>query len=115
MCRIALWAISKWNDDCQTNVDRARADALAKTRYGQEDTVAIIQRVSELAEARGLPMAQVTLAWMLSKPVVTAPIDGATKPHHLEDAVAALAVELTPDEIRHLEEAHRPHPVLGYA
>ena len=60
-------------------------------------------------------MAQVALAWMLSKPFVTAPIIGATKPHHLEDAIAALSVQLSPDEIRHLEEAYQPHPVIGYA
>lgn len=73
------------------------------------------QQVSDVAEARGLPMAQVALAWMLSKPVVTAPIIGATKPHHLDDAVAAVSVQLTPDEIRQLEEAYQPHPVLGYS
>ena len=60
-------------------------------------------------------MAQVALAWLLSKPFVTAPIIGATKPHHLDDAVAAVSVQLTPDEIRHLEEACLPHPVLGYS
>jgi aryl-alcohol dehydrogenase-like predicted oxidoreductase len=75
----------------------------------------IAQQVSEVAEARGLPMAQVALAWMLSKPFVTAPIIGATKPHHLDDAVAALSVRLTPEEIRHLEEAYQPHPILGYS
>jgi aryl-alcohol dehydrogenase-like predicted oxidoreductase len=94
---------------------RAQTDALAKTRYTQEDNVVIVQRVSELAEARGLPMAQVALAWMLSKPFITAPIIGATKPHHLEDAIAALSVQLSPDEIRHLEEAYRPHPIIGYS
>jgi aryl-alcohol dehydrogenase-like predicted oxidoreductase len=60
-------------------------------------------------------MAQVALAWMLSKPVITAPIVGATKPRHLEDAVAALSVQLTPDEIRQLEEAYQPHPIIGFA
>ena len=94
---------------------RAQTDALTKTRYSQEDNAVIEQRVSELAERRGLPMAQVALAWMLSKPFVTAPIIGATKPHHLEDAIAALSVQLSPDEIRHLEEAYQPHPVIGYA
>jgi aryl-alcohol dehydrogenase-like predicted oxidoreductase len=68
-----------------------------------------------MAEARGLPMAQIALAWLLAKPVVTAPIIGATKPHHLDDAVAAVAVQLSPDEIRQLEEVYQPHPVLGYA
>jgi aryl-alcohol dehydrogenase-like predicted oxidoreductase len=94
---------------------RAQTDALTKTRYSQEDNAVIEQRVSELAEKRGLPMAQVALAWMLSKPFVTAPIIGATKPQHLEDAIAALSVQLSPDEIRHLEEAYQPHPVIGYA
>jgi aryl-alcohol dehydrogenase-like predicted oxidoreductase len=94
---------------------RAQTDAFGKTLYSREDDFITAQRVSELAEARGLPMAQVALAWMLSKPVVTAPIIGATKPHHLDDAVAALSVQLTPEEIRHLEEAYQPHPVLGHA
>ena len=93
---------------------RAQTDAIGKRFYSDEDFT-IAQRVSDVAEARGLPMAQVALAWMLSKPVVTAPIIGATKPHHLDDAVAAVSVQLTPDEIRHLEEAYQPHPVLGYS
>ena len=82
--------------------------------YSDED-FKIAQRVSDLAEARDLPMAQVALAWMLSKPLITAPIIGATKPHHLDDAVAAVSVQLTPDEIHQLEEAYQPHPVLGFA
>ena len=99
----------------QTDTIRYQSDSLAKSRYAQEDNVTTVQRVSELAEARSLPMAQVALAWMLSKPVVTAPIVGATKPHHLEDAIAALSVQLTPDEIHRLEEAYQPHPVIGFA
>jgi aryl-alcohol dehydrogenase-like predicted oxidoreductase len=98
----------------QDETIRAQTDALAKTRYTQEDNVVIVLRVSELAEARGLPMAQLALAWMLSKPVINAPIIGATQPHHLEDAVAAISVQLTPDEIHHLEEVYQPHPVLGF-
>jgi aryl-alcohol dehydrogenase-like predicted oxidoreductase len=68
-----------------------------------------------VAKAHGLPMAQIALAWELSKPVVTAPIIGATKPHHLADAAAAVSVKLSPEEIQHLEEGYQPHPVLGYA
>jgi aryl-alcohol dehydrogenase-like predicted oxidoreductase len=60
-------------------------------------------------------MAQVALAWMLTKPIVTAPIIGATKPYHLEDAVAALSVQLSQDEITRLEEPYQPHPVIGHA
>jgi aryl-alcohol dehydrogenase-like predicted oxidoreductase len=93
---------------------RARTDAFGRRMYGEQDFV-IAQRVSDVAEARGLPMAQVALAWMLSKPVVTAPIIGATKPHHLDDAVASLSVQLTEEEIEHLEEAYQPHPVLGHS
>jgi aryl-alcohol dehydrogenase-like predicted oxidoreductase len=93
---------------------RAQTDAIGKRLYTDED-LTIAQRVNDVAEARGFPMAQIALAWMLSKPVITAPIIGATKPHHLDDAVAALSVQLTPDEIHHLEEAYQPHPILGYA
>jgi aryl-alcohol dehydrogenase-like predicted oxidoreductase len=62
-----------------------------------------------------LPYAQIALAWMLSKPFITAPIVGATKPHHLVDAFAALSVRLTADEIFTLEELYEPHPVLGFS
>ncbi len=81
--------------------------------YTDED-LQIAQRVSDVAEARGLPMAQVALAWVLSKPFITAPIIGATKPYHLDDAAAAVAVKLSPEEITQLEEAYQPHPVIGY-
>jgi aryl-alcohol dehydrogenase-like predicted oxidoreductase len=104
-----------WLTRTQNDTLRAQSDGLGKARYVFENNVGIVQRVSELAEARGLPMAQVALAWMLSKPGITAPIVGATKPHHLEDAVAALSVQLTTDEIRRLEEGYEPHPVIGYS
>jgi 1-deoxyxylulose-5-phosphate synthase len=94
---------------------RSQNDMLVKERYGQADNLIINQRVSDLAGKRGLPMAQVALAWMFSKPGITAPIIGATKPHHLEDAVAALSVQLTLDEIRQLEEAYQPHPIIGFS
>ncbi len=99
----------------QNETLRAQVDAVTKQRYDREDNVAIVQRVSELAAAHGLPMAQVALAWMLSKPFVTAPIIGATKPNHLEDAAAALSVRLTPEEVQQLEEAYLPHPVIGFS
>jgi aryl-alcohol dehydrogenase-like predicted oxidoreductase len=98
----------------QNETLRAQTDAFGKRLYAGEDST-IAQRVYDVAEARGLPMAQVALAWLLSKPVVTAPIVGATKPQHLDDAVAAVSVQLTPDEVQHLEEAYQPHPVLGFA
>ena len=80
----------------------------------EEDDRTVVERLGEVAENRGVPRAQVALAWMLSKPVITAPIVGATKPHHLQDAVAALALKLTAEEIAALEEPYAPHPVLGF-
>jgi aryl-alcohol dehydrogenase-like predicted oxidoreductase len=93
---------------------RAQTDSVSKSMYSDQD-LQIAQRVNDVAEARGLPMAQIALAWILSKPVVTAPIVGATKLHQLDDAVAALSVHLAPEEIHHLEEAYQPHPILGYS
>ena len=69
----------------------------------------------KIAAARKLPPAQIALAWMLAKPAVTAPIIGATKMNHLDDAVAALAIQLTPDELTALESPYVPHPILGFA
>lgn len=94
---------------------RGQKDALIKARYEQDENMTIIQRVSDVAEKRGLPMAQVALAWMLSKQAVTSPIIGATKPHHLDDAIAALSVQLTSEEIQYLEELYHPHPVIGFS
>jgi aryl-alcohol dehydrogenase (NADP+) len=68
-----------------------------------------------VAAERSIPRAQVALAWMLSKAVITSPIIGATKPHHLDDAIAAVDVELSPEEIKGLEEPYTPHDVAGYA
>ncbi|GEP10277.1 aldo/keto reductase [Methylobacterium gnaphalii] len=75
----------------------------------------VIEAVAKVATARGIPRAQVALAWVLSKPVVTAPIIGASKPHHLDDAVAALDVRLTAEEIKTLEEAYIPHAPVGFS
>jgi aryl-alcohol dehydrogenase-like predicted oxidoreductase len=72
----------------------------------------IIDRVSKLAEQRGLARAQVALAWLLSKPLVVAPIVGVTKQSHLDDALAALSVKLDQDEVTRLEEVYRPHPPM---
>ena len=95
---------------------RFETDQFAKTMYSRTDEVdrKVVDRLGQVAERRGLPHAQIALAWLLSKPV-TAPIVGATKPHHLQDAVAALAVRLTPEEIVSLEEPYMPHPVLGFS
>jgi len=94
---------------------RARTDEFGKTLYQKPSDFDIVTRLSEIAVLRGLPDAQVALAWMLSKPAITSPIIGASKPGHLEDAVAALFVKLSRDEIARLEELYEPHPVLGHS
>jgi aryl-alcohol dehydrogenase-like predicted oxidoreductase len=75
----------------------------------------VVDRVGEVAAKREIPRAQVALAWLLAKPGVTAPIVGATKAHHLEDAVAALPIKLSTEEMAALEEPYVPHPVLGFS
>jgi aryl-alcohol dehydrogenase-like predicted oxidoreductase len=97
----------------RNETERARTDTFGKSLYSRDDDFALADRVTEIAEARGLPNAQIALAWMLSKPVITSPIVGASKPGHLEDAATAVAVQLSEDEITRLEELYQPHPVLG--
>jgi 1-deoxyxylulose-5-phosphate synthase len=75
----------------------------------------VVDRVAEVARVRGIPRAQVALAWLLAKQVVTAPIVGATKLHHLDDALASVNVKLSDDEITSLEEPYVPHAVVGFA
>jgi aryl-alcohol dehydrogenase-like predicted oxidoreductase len=95
---------------------RSETDAFGKTLYSKthEADKAVVERVAELAAKRGVPRAQIALAWVLQKDPVTAPIVGTTKMSHLEDAVASLSIELTPEEIAHMEEPYIPHPVLGH-
>jgi 1-deoxyxylulose-5-phosphate synthase len=93
---------------------RARSDDFAHQMYYRDDDFAVVERVGEIARARGVPNAQVALAWLLRQPGVTAPIVGATKPHHLEDAAKALELELSGEERARLAEPYRPHPVLGH-
>ena len=92
---------------------RTETDEFGKTLYQPEDR-AIVERVAEIAAERGVPRAQVALAWMLGKRFVTAPIVGATKEHHIDDAVAAVDLQLTADEVRRLEEPYTPHAVAGF-
>ncbi len=103
--------------DEKGNTQRAGSDDFDKTLYAQTEAAdrVVVDRVGEVAEARRLPRAQVALAWLLSKPAVTSPIIGATKPEHLEDAVAALSLALSPEETARLEEPYVPHPVLGFS
>lgn len=99
----------------RNETERARTDEFGKSLYKVDADFDIVNRLTEVATQKGVPNAQVALAWMLSKPFITAPIIGASKPGHLEDAVAALTVKLTSDEITRLEELYQPHPVLGHS
>ncbi len=94
---------------------RARTDAWGDSLYTPEVDFAVVDRVAEVAAARGMPAAQVALAWLLHKPGVTAPIVGATKLEHLDDAVAAEQFTLDPAEIARLEEPYIPHSIAGHS
>jgi 1-deoxyxylulose-5-phosphate synthase len=93
---------------------RAETDAYLEELYGSPEDFDVIDRLAEVSAGRGVPQAQVALAWLLHKPGVTAPIVGATKLAHLEDALAAAELDLSGDEISRLEEPYQPHPVLGH-
>jgi aryl-alcohol dehydrogenase-like predicted oxidoreductase len=93
---------------------RARTDAYADTLYTQTSDFDVIDRVEVVASERGVPAAQVALAWLLQRPGVTAPIIGATKLAHLEDALAAGQVRLSDEEMTRLSDAYVPHPVQGH-
>ena len=97
------------------DTSRAKTDDFAHKLYYQESDFAVVDRVAEVAANRGVPNAQVALAWVLAQPGVTAPIVGASKPHHLDDALAAAELKLDADEVRALEEPYRPHAVLGHS
>jgi aryl-alcohol dehydrogenase (NADP+) len=102
--------------DWDAETERSRTDDFGRTLYDtSESDRAIADEVAAIAQERGIARAQVALAWVLHNPVVTAPIIGATKPHHIDDAVAATEVELTDDEVARLEAPYTPHPVVGFA
>ncbi|MDA8411028.1 MAG: aldo/keto reductase [Treponema sp.] len=96
--------------------DRSRSDRFGASLYDASEAAdkAVVDALATIADERGLPMARLALAWHLSKPVVTAPIVGATKPGHLADAVAALEVKLTQEEIKRLEAPYQPRAIAGY-
>lgn len=93
---------------------RAKTDGFAQDMYYQETDFQVVERVHELAGKRGVSNAQIALAWLLNKPGVTSPIIGASKMKHLEEAVSALEISLSGEEMAHLEALYQPHPVLGH-
>ena len=101
-----------WNyTSVRTETDEASVRLFAKTEDADRK---VVDRVAEIAKARGVSRAQVALAWLLAKPVITAPIVGATKLQHLDDALASVRVKLSEDEIALLEEPYVPHAVVGF-
>ena len=106
----------KRGDKDQANAETARAksDEYAQQMYYEDSDFAVVDAVSEIANKRGVSNAQVALAWLLHKPGVTAPIIGASKPQHLEDAIAAMPLKLDAAEIKALEAPYKPHKVLGH-
>jgi aryl-alcohol dehydrogenase (NADP+) len=93
---------------------RSKTDDFAHRLYYQESDFQVVDRVAEVASRRGVRPAQIALAWMLQQPGITAPIIGASKPHHLEDAVGALDIRLSEEEHHYLEEPYQPHLVLDH-
>jgi aryl-alcohol dehydrogenase-like predicted oxidoreductase len=100
--------------DGEKRTTRASTDQFTDYLYNHPSDFDVVERVAEIAAERGVPPAQIALAWLFHKPGVTAPIVGATKLGHLEDALAAEQLKLDDDEIRRLEEPYQPHPVLGH-
>jgi aryl-alcohol dehydrogenase (NADP+) len=94
---------------------RAKSDTFAHQMYYQPEDYDVVDRVVSLARERDVSPAQIALAWLLHKPGVTAPIIGATKMAHLEEAVEAVEIELSDEEIAALEEPYKPHPILGHS
>ena len=94
---------------------RAGDDPLSDERYNSPSDFDVVDRLAEVAAARGAPPAQVALAWLLSRPAVTAPIVGATRLGHISDALAAVQLTLTEEEVHRLEEPYLPHRVLGHS
>jgi len=101
--------------DWDESSERMQTDEYGKTLYATPDSDRkIVEAVAAVARARGVSKAQVAMAWMQQKPFITAPIIGASKPHHLDDAVAALACHLSTEEIAQLEQAYVPRPIAGH-
>ncbi|MFF9488821.1 aldo/keto reductase [Streptomyces sp. NPDC014676] len=99
--------------DWDATTGRSATDVFGSTLY-QEGDRAIVEAVTRIAERRGVPRARVALAWLLHQDTVTAPIVGAARPHHIEDAVAAVGLELTDEELEELRQPYVPHPVAGH-
>ena len=99
--------------DWGTVTDRSATDNFGSRLYADSDRV-VVEAVTRVADERGVPRARVALAWLLHQDTVTAPIVGAAKPHHIEDAAAAVELELTEKELEELQQPYAPHPIIGH-
>ena len=126
LCRAEGVAVIPWSPLARGRLTRAwkaetthrsETDVYGRSLYSRTEEAdrRVVDRLGEVAERRGAPRAQVALAWLLAKPGVTAPIVGASREHHLQDAAGALELRLTAEEMTLLEEAYVPHPVLGFS
>jgi len=106
-------ARGKLTRDWDTSTDRAETDEFGKTLYQDSDRH-IVEKVAEIADKRGVTRAQVALAWVANRPAVTAPIVGATKEHHLDDAIAAVDLQLDDTEVAELDELYTPRGIAGH-
>jgi aryl-alcohol dehydrogenase-like predicted oxidoreductase len=112
-------ARGKLTRDWDATTIRSESDQFGGYLYGLPEAInnadrSVADDVRLVAEGRGVPRAQIALAWVLNNPAVTSPIIGATKPHHIDDAVAAVDLELTADEVQLLEKNYVPHPIMGF-
>jgi aryl-alcohol dehydrogenase-like predicted oxidoreductase len=106
---------SRKRGDGKTETVRARTDDFGHGLYYRDTDFDVVDRVVEIATQRNVKPAQIALAWIMSKPGVSAPIVGASKPYQLEDAIGAVGLKLTEAEIKRLEESYEPHPILGHS
>ncbi len=98
-----------------TETTRYRTDGFFKELYGREDDFLVANRAEEIAKEHGVTSSQIALAWVLSKPYIASPIIGSSKIEHFDQAMAALDIKLTDEEVKRLEELYQPHPVLGHS
>jgi aryl-alcohol dehydrogenase-like predicted oxidoreductase len=108
------WLAGTRSREGERRTTRAQTDAFQDQLYGRPEDFDVIERVVEMASATDVKPVQFALAWLLQQPGVTAPIIGATKATHLDDAIAAAEMTLTPEQVSRLEEPYRPHPILGH-
>ena len=111
---LASGILARLSDDVADQSTRAKTDPGQKAKYYKAGDAEVVAAVRRVAEGRGVPPAQVALAWLTQKQGMASLIIGATKPHHIQDAVSSLRVQLTVDEVKQIEAAYQPHNIMGH-